>query len=87
MLTNLFAQFKLYIYGSVAGLIALLYGWGKYQSSQKESAQAEARLNKTKAESLDKRIEAHELREEVKQSNANIERDELDTKLHNYYRD
>ena len=86
-MSALFAQAKLYIYGAIAGLIAILYGWGKYQSSKKEEAQEEAKVNKTKAESLDKRIEAHETRKEVEQSNVNSDVDAIDDGLRDYYRD
>ena len=37
----MFTQMKLYIYGAVAGLIAILFGWGKYQSSKASRLESE----------------------------------------------
>ena len=46
----MFAQMKLYIYGAVAGLIAILFGWGKYQSSKASRLESENdKLTATKA--------------------------------------
>ncbi len=83
----MFSQIKLYIYGAVAALFAGLLGYAKYQSSQKDKYKAESKLNKQKSDSADKRIEAHELREEVEQENVNASESDIDTKLHDYYRD
>ncbi len=83
----MFTQLKLYIISAVTGLFALLGIYAKYQSSQKDKYKKEADIQKDIAETIDKRIEAHENREEVEQDNANKPVDTIDDELQQYYRD
>ena len=83
----MFSQIKLYIYGFVAAAFGLLVVYAQYMAGQKNKYKAESKLNKQKADSADKRIEAHELREDTEQENVNIGESDIDTKLHDYYRD
>ena len=81
------SSIRVYFYGALAALFAGLIACIKVLSMQKDKYKAESELNKSKSDSADKRIEAHELREEIEQSNANIDSDDIDAKLHDYYRD
>ena len=83
----MFSQIKLYIAGAVAFAFSALGLYAKYQSSQKEKYKAESEVNKEKSDSADKRIEAHEKREEVENNNASVDVDAIDNGLHKYYRD
>ena len=81
------SQIKIYIIGAIAGLFSLLGLYAKYQSNQKDKYKKESETQKDIASTIEKRVEAHEKREEVQESNADESVDTIDDKLHDYYRD
>ena len=83
----MFAQLKLYIIGAVVGAFGLLGLYAKYQSSRKEHYKKESEVQKDIADTIEKRVEAHEKREYIEQSNANKPVDVIDDGLQPYYRD
>ncbi|MCK5126816.1 MAG: hypothetical protein KAR42_11220 [candidate division Zixibacteria bacterium] len=83
----MFSQIELYLAGAVVAAFSLLGIYAKYQKGAKEDAEAESRVQKDIAETVNKRVEAHEKREEIEQDNVNKPVADIDDRLHDYYRD
>ena len=81
------SQLKLYIIGAVAGAFSLLGLYAKYQSNRKEYYKKESEIQKDIADTIEKRVEAHENREEIEQDNASKLDVDIDDGLQQYYRD
>lgn len=81
------SQLKLYIIGAVAGAFSLLGLYAKYQSNRKEHYKKESEVQKDIADTIEKRVEAHEKREEIEQDNASKPASNIDDGLQQYYRD
>jgi len=83
----MFSQLKIYIVGAVAGAFSLLGLYAKYQSSRKEHYKKESEVQKDIADTVEKRVEAHENRDEIEQDNASKSDVDIDDGLQQYYRD
>lgn len=83
----MFAQLKIYVIGVVVGAFGLLGLYAKYQTAQKEKYKRESKIQKDIAETIEKRVKAHEKREEIEQTTANIVKSVVDDRLQQYYRD
>lgn len=82
---NLFAKIKNYALLALGGLAAVLFAMLKYQSSRADKANERANIAESKVTSADKRIEAHEKRDEIEQDIAIGDVPYIDERLRDPY--
>lgn len=75
------------IISAVSAIFFILFGWGKYQHSQRKKAESKAEQYKTEADDAHAVIQAQEEIQKAQYENSNLSDSDIDERLRKYDRD